>query len=283
MGRRSEQRIAVSLPVTVRGFDARGKPFEINTETHDISFSGASLEGLHDLVAPGAKVELESHGRRAWYLVRWVGQNGSSQSGRIGIRSLENGRYIRGIAPKGWEVDTYEPPFPLAKKPPPSTNSAACDLWSGPERRQFKRYPCRIEATVTVDDGSIALPGKIEDISVGGCYVEMLAPLPVESIVQISFRIDDECLAPWGRVCTSQIGNGMGISFTSLKPEEFEALRKFALPTTPQKKPPTHVVASSSEALDAVVRLLMRKGLFTSSELTEELDRTKSRKVVVPV
>jgi len=60
-------------------------------------------------------------------------------------------------------------------------------------------------------------------------------------------------------------------------------LRKFAPPTTPQEKPPTHVVASSSEALDAVVRLLMRKGLFTSTELTEELDRTKSRKVVVPV
>ena len=283
MGRRSEQRIAVSLPVTVRGFNAHGNPFEVNTETHDISFSGASLEGLQDVVEPGAKIELESHGRKAWYRVRWVGREGSSKSGRIGIHSLEHGRYIWGVAPKGWEPDAYEPPVAAKSEAALSTVTAAFSAWTGPERRQFARHPCRIETKVTVEDGSITLPGKIEDISLGGCYVEMLAPLPSNTQVRLSFKLEGEVLEPHGRVCSSQIGSGMGIAFTSVKPEEFEALRRYAPPATPPAKAPSHVAATSSEALDAVVRLLVHKGVFTSSEFSEELERVKNRRVVVPV
>ncbi|HXX44327.1 MAG TPA: PilZ domain-containing protein [Candidatus Acidoferrales bacterium] len=283
MGRRSEQRIAVSLPVTVRGVDANGNPFEVRTETHDISFSGASLEGLQDVVTPGAKIELESHGRKAWYRVRWVGRDDSTRSGRIGIHSLEHGRYIWGVAPKGWEPDTYQPPVPAEKEASFSTVSAAFSSWSGPERRQFARHPCRIDARVKVDDGSVSLPGKIEDISLGGCYVEMLAPLPAETIVRISFKLDSEELEPRGRVCSSQIGAGMGIEFTSLKPDEFEALRKFAPPMVPPNNPAPHLPATSSEALDAIVRLLIHKGVFTSRELTDELEKVKNRRIVVPV
>jgi hypothetical protein len=38
MGRRNEQRIAISFPVVVHGFDLRGNPFTVNAETFDISF-----------------------------------------------------------------------------------------------------------------------------------------------------------------------------------------------------------------------------------------------------
>ena len=283
MGRRSEQRIAVSLPVTVRGLDVRGNPFTVDTTTHDVSFAGACLDGLQDIVAPGAKIELESNGRKAWYRVRWIGRDGTSKSGRIGIRSLEHGRYIWGVAPKGWEADPYEPTAAAGTSSSYSSVAAAFTPWAGPERRQFARHPCRIEARVSVEDGSVSLPGTITDISLGGCYVEILSPLPAESRVQVSFKLDDEVLEPCGSVCSSQMGTGMGIAFTMIKPAEFEALRKFAPPAAPPGKTPPHVSATSSEALDAVVRLLLHKGVFTSSELSEELEKIKSRRVVVSV
>jgi hypothetical protein len=283
VGRRSEQRIAVSLPVTVRGLDSRGNPFTVNAETHDISFSGASLCGLSEIVAPGMKIEVETGGRKAWYRVRWVGKNDSSKAGRIGIRSLEHGRYIWGLTPKGWEPDTYEPSAVAEAEASFSSVSAAFSSWTGPERRQFARHPCRIEAQVTVEDGSVSLAGKITDISLGGCYVEMLSPLPAETAVRLSFMLDGSVLEPSGRVRSSQIGTGMGIAFTSVTPAEFEALRKFAPPMAPPDKPASPHSATSSEALDAVVRLLLRKGVVTAGELSEEIERVKSRRVVIPV
>ena len=282
MGRRSEQRIAISLPVTVRGLDARGNPFTVDTATHDISFAGASLEGLKDLVAPGAKIEVESNGRRAWYRIRWVGEDGGSRAGRIGIRCLEHGRYIWGLAPKGWEPDTYEPSAVAEAEASLASVTAAFSAWTGPERRQFARHPCRIESRLSVEGSSAGLTGKITDISLGGCYVETLSPLPSETSVRLSFELDGAVLEPTGKVCSTQIGMGMGIAFTSMTPAEFEALRKFAPPMAPPADSASHFAATSSEALDAVVRLLLRKGVLKSSELSEELEKVKSRRVVVP-
>jgi hypothetical protein len=100
VGRRSEPRIAISFPVVVRGFDAQGRRFRVNAETRDISTSGASLEGLIGLVAPGNKIEIEFREQAAWYQVKWVGKNGSSRAGRVGVHSMD-GKYIWNVPPQG--------------------------------------------------------------------------------------------------------------------------------------------------------------------------------------
>lgn len=282
MGRRSEQRIAVSLPVTVRGLDPRGNPFTITTKTNDISFSGASLDGLSEVVEPGAKIEVESQGRRAWYRVRWIGENGGPRAGRVGLRSLERGRYIWGVAPKGWEPDTHDPSRSPQEEASLGSVSAAFGSWTGPERRQFARHACRFEAQATDEEGSVTMPGKITDVSLGGCYFETLSPFPAETPVQLSFKLDDAAMDLSGRVCSSQLGTGMRIEFTAMSPAEFEALRRFAPPAAPPAKSSSPVAATSSEALDAVVHLLVLKGLLTAEELSEEIERVKSRRVVIP-
>ena len=282
MGRRSEQRIAVSLPVTVRGLDTQGNPFTIATETNDISFSGASLNGLQDLVQPGAKIEVESQGRKAWYRVSWVGENGNPTVGRVGLRSLERGRYIWGIAPKGWEPDTYEPVKPPEASASLAPIAAAFGSWNGTERRQFARHTCRFAVRVSPENGAVRTEGKITDISLGGCYVETLLPFPASTSVRLSFMIDDVAIDVSGRVGSSQLGTGMRIEFTAMSPAVFEALRRFAPPVALSVKSSASVAATSSEALDAVVHLLVRKGLLTAEEFSEELERVKSRRVVVP-
>jgi len=309
LGRRSEQRIAVSLPIIVRGFDLRGSPFTVNTHTSDISYSGASLNDLNGVVAPGMKVEIDARGQQAWYRVQWVGKNGTSRAGRVGVRCLEQGRYIWGIAAKGWEPDTYEPPMSPEAQPAPA--AYVRDSWAGRERRQFARRACRIEAQLTTDGDSAGLPGKITDISLGGCYVEMLSPLPVGTAIQLSFKLDDAPLRLSGRVSSSQMSMGMGIAFTMMSPDHFEKLRQFAPPAGAPASPPTvapavepprvpqsriaaprassHSLSASdsdpvdmpgtAEALDAIVRLLLRKGLLTRAELSEELEKLKTTKM----
>src|ERR1700728_910273 len=150
MGRRSEQRIAISFPVIVRGTDRRGIAFNVTTKTTDISFSGASLKGLDGIVALGAKVEIECRDQKAWYRVQWATPGQNSAVGRVGLRCLEIGKYIWGVPLKEWEQDTYDPANPrgsAAAADAPVSIYATPTVWKG-DRRQLARQVCWIQAQI---------------------------------------------------------------------------------------------------------------------------------------
>ena len=308
MGRRSEQRIAISFPVIVRGVDVRGTRFQFITKTLDISFSGATLKGLADVVAPGSKIEIECRTEKASYRVVWVGQSGRPNADRIGVRCLEMGKYLWGVPPKEWEPDTYDPAHPMRPLPVPDAPAPAYEgpqqTWAGKERRQFARHPCRLEAQVRVEGDEVEMTGKITDISLGGCYVEMLSPLPVGTVIKVALSPGEGTLKLSGKVCSSQTGFGMGVAFTGMGAEDFEKLRRLAPPAAdgapvakaPASQPvpqrpaaPSRVnarsyasagddsldLAPTAEALEALVRLLIRKEVFTPGELAEELEKFK--------
>jgi hypothetical protein len=302
MGRRSEPRTAISFPIVVRGFDSRGSPFATSTETCDVSSTGASIKGLEGLVEPGHKIEIEHNDQKSWYRVQWVGKNGSERAGRVGVRCLER-KYIWDVPPRTWDRDTFGEP---------SGAEEAKASWNGEERRLFGRRSCRIEAQVSIPGSSVGLPGKVTDISLGGCYVEMLAPLPVDTMVELALTAGDTTMRASGRVRASQRGLGMGVAFASMSPAHFEKLRKFSLAASgapeiatagqsaAQLQPKAHAglpraqagrgnhgssppasprhPPTPAEALEAVIRVLLRKGLLARDELTEELDKLKTAK-----
>lgn len=320
MGRRSEQRIVIAFPIVVRGMDARNSPFVITTETHDVSCTGASLRGLRGVVEPGAKIEIECQNQKAWYRVQWASAANRIREWRVGVRCLEPGKYIWGVAPKEWAPDTFE--LAAASPPAPGMPRAAISaiVQEPPrERRRFARHPCRLEAQIITEGpyGKVMMNGKITDISMGGCYVEMMAPLPEETPVELSFTTGDAPLHLGAQVCTSQHGFGMGVCFTGMSPEDFEALRQFAPPTKDEQKRPDgarpaashpaaeapsasaprptgsvarrelHHAASAAElgaldlpepsiALEALIKLLVRKKVITTAELLQELERLKA-------
>lgn len=304
MGRRCEPRTVISFPIVVRGFDSQGTPFSVSTETCDVSHAGASIKGLENLVNPGNKIEIEFKDQKAWYRVQWVGKNGSAKAGRVGVRCLER-KYMWDVPAGTWERDTY------GEGSETETVSAP---WDGKERRLFGRRPCRLEAYVSVPGSSVRLPGKVTDISLGGCYVEMLAPLPLATPVELVLTTGDIVLRVSGKVKSCQTGLGMGVAFVFFGPGEFEKLRRIAppasiipdisnasappqsaIPPQPPKSaptPPAHAsqansLASSSapanrvpttaEALEAVIRALLRKNLISREDLARELDTIKSR------
>lgn len=159
-------------------------------------------------------------------------------------------------------------------------------------------------AQIVLQNGSLRMTATVTDISLGGCYVEMLSPLPVDTFVDISISPGDTTLQLSGRVRSSQMNCGMGISFTGMRPQDFEILRKLAPPTLelaeaekpiaaaaappPPAPPPakeTRAYAApefdsvdlptTPEALIAAVRILLRKGVLTRAELMEELEKLK--------
>jgi PilZ domain-containing protein len=280
--RRSEQRIAVSLPVVARGIDLRGSPFTVTTETRDISFSGASLSGLHEVVVPESRIQLESHGRKAWYRVQWVAKDRDSKTGGIGLRSLEPGRHIWGIAPKGWEVDAYDTSMSSGADSPLVPAAKTLKSWMGQDRRRFARHACEVEAWLTAGDASVALLGKITDVSLGGCRFQTESPLPANTPVQVSLKLDGSPFHLLGTVCSSETDPAMRIAFTSMGAADFEALRRFAPPAVPPGKLDDSAGSPSAATIDAVVRLLLRKGVLTSAELSEEIQNARSHRVGIP-
>lgn len=319
MGSRTEQRIVVSLPIIVRGVDASGNSFVQAARTHDVSVSGACFEGVTAFCKIGLKIEIESQGQKAWFRVQWIGEGGTMRAGQIGVRCLEPGNCIWNVPLGEWMEDTYDPRHPGKQNVPASRLkvNVPAKSWDGMERRYFSRRACRLEAEVRLQGESSGLAANITDISVSGCYIEMLAPLPVDSVIEVLFKPNDAMVTARGKVRTSLNGLGMGISFVDMKPEGFQELLRFAPPartaspangsdpssiTTAsgsgagpgQSKGEARVLVldapeekemgttTTAEELEAIVRILTRKGLLMRSEILDEMDRLKSEKANPP-
>jgi len=299
MGRRGEQRITTRLPVLVRGKDERGAPFLLTAHTHDISGTGASLVGVNGVGRVGEKLEIEYRGKKAIFRVQWVGLDGTARAGQLGVRCLEPGNYIWDVLLPDWMPDSYDPTAPAYARPEPVETRAAPSAAppaSGADRRKYPRHSCRIEALVTDEATSSRLPARVTDLSLGGCYVEMLSPLPLGALVELILNPGDTTLQVRGKVRTSQMGMGMGVAFTGMSPEDFEKLRVLAppVPAAPaarnsaggqsagasprSENSPANGGPSTAVALEAIARVLFRKGVLTRSEVAEELEKLTTPK-----
>jgi PilZ domain len=178
---------------------------------------GAFLNGLTGLVEPGKKVEIDFRDQTASYRVQWIGKNGSPKAGRTGVRCLR--RSTSGMFPPGPGrlTPTTMPGHRLSRscreRFPPIAWSAACspvvNVASKPQYGQVASLPC-------------GYPEPATDISLGGCYMEMMAPLPIDTDLEIVLTPEDTSLRVRGTVRSSHAGLGMGIAFTSMSPASFE-------------------------------------------------------------
>jgi hypothetical protein len=238
MGRRSEVRVSKRAPVLVHGTDPSGSPFAIPAQVLDISGRGASLTGLNGVGLPGTKVELEFQGRRAQCRIQWVGKEDSKRASQAGLRCLEPGSFIWGVQLPDRTEDTFDPSQledTRAQAAGPRTGNGTAA--KGKERRAFPRHTCRIEALVTIEGTDMSSPAIVSDVSLGGCYLEMLSPFPMNTFIELTMNPSNTTLRVHGQVRTRQDGMGMGISFSGLTPEHIEKLRKLTLTEGSAPKP----------------------------------------------
>ena len=261
MGRRCEPRIATSIPVLVRGIDSEGYPFVRTAHTRDVSSSGACLRGLNGIAPPGKRIELEYRAKRAHFRVQWAVANGPSNTGQTGLRCLEPGKCIWDVPLKEWSQDTFklfggkgqeylaghasaskheskfESSRTLESKPTEIPQASVSRKHAGGERRIYPRRECRIEAHLKTGGDTHASSVKLTDISLGGCYVEMLSPHPIGTSVEVDFPLYESNTHAYATVRSSQSGMGMALQFTEMTPENFERLKRFAPPAPGVSEP----------------------------------------------
>jgi hypothetical protein len=203
--------------VTVSGVDAEGNPFAQTAYARDVSSAGARLDGLDLLNSSGQTVNVEYNGRSAKFQVVWVGEPGRHEQGHVGIRSLEPNRDIWQRELPSTGADNYLAPHSVTEESSPAapapTATQPAETRSG-ERRRRRRYPgVGLNVEFCAPGAGVGMSGRLSDISMTGCYIEVLTPCLRGTALDVVLRHQGSDIRLPGRVVTVHPGMGMGIEF----------------------------------------------------------------------
>lgn len=296
--RRSEPRFPVRLPVRIWGMDRSGRAFSQPATTLVVSVNGSRLDGVRVPLALGDVVGVQYGGHKARFRVIWVGAPGQVREGQAGVWCLEGEKRLFGSQSPEVERAVLEQAA--------STSALPADEGSGPrgeerrlgerrreERRVHPRHKCAGGAEVGKQGVDARVWGTLGDISLGGCYLEMMTPFPAATEVELSLRVGDRSVRASGVVRTSHAGCGMGVQFTTVSDEDRAALQKIvemvaaepeASSETPQPAPspvPSPLPADGTPSyagrvLQGVLAFFGERDALNRREFLELLRRAKS-------
>jgi glyoxylate utilization-related uncharacterized protein len=123
------------------------------------------------------------------------------------------------------------------------------------------------------------LDAHTSDLSMDGCYVDMMNPFPAGTEMELRLTREGKSFNAKARVAYCQIGVGMGVLFTTAEPEQLSTLEKWFAELRGETQPEPHVLADEEQPLyratakneehyilEELLVLMMRKGLLTEEE-----------------
>jgi len=156
-----------------------------------------------------------------------------------------------------------------------------------PERRKTARYSFIATAEAVELRSQTRVTGRCSDLSMGGCYVDTLAPFSIGSHLRIHIQHDSREFQAIAIVAYAHPSMGMGIKFTEVKAESRDLLRfwiadltgePIAEPDTQKAAGPSGAHSADSESnirlvLNELITMLVRKKIITEMEGAELLFR----------
>jgi PilZ domain len=209
----------IVLPVRVFGIDANNRPFYQYATARDLTAQGAVLEGLENPLKTGEVVGVQYKEKKARARVVWT-CNLRIETVRVGIQFL----------------DALECPWIETLEKVPCTEARPDQ-----EKRRHVRYRICVGVEIQGTDSNSTIHAQSADLSLGGCYVGTLFPLPIGTGVNLEFWIGPERIAATGSVRTSDPGVGMGIEFTNLSANNNDRLKAFLGSRIPAASQPREI------------------------------------------
>jgi hypothetical protein len=186
--------------------DVNGHPIMETARTVNISRHGVVLEWLRSRINPGEVVSLQYKGRKVRYRVVWAAEAEAETVGQLGLEQIN-------LKDDLWQHDL-----------PPDAGRDTTPR--GAERRQQPRFEASLPVEVKSTQGA-PIRAEITDMSLSGCYVNTLFPVPLDSVVTIVFWLGDDKVAVKGRARTSVLGVGCGIEFMELSAAASQRLAEY--------------------------------------------------------
>jgi hypothetical protein len=91
------------------------------------------------------------------------------------------------------------------------------------ERRRHTRFPARGAVYVHNKDRTTSSQARLVDISIGGCYIETLAPVAKGTQLDLTIQSKGLSIELRASVCTSHPSIGMGVELNGFHSSEDEA------------------------------------------------------------
>ncbi len=164
---------------------------------------GASLEGLAHQVVAGEVLGVEYREHKSRFRVAWVGQSGTPDAGKIELRPLDK-------AEDFWRLQAM----------------VTKEQREPGERRTTPRCACKGSTQIRQAHTRFPLGASVSDISMNGCYVELMTIFPVGTKVDLLIRVAEVSINCTAQVRTSHPGVGMGMAFVQMSAADHDALKK---------------------------------------------------------
>jgi hypothetical protein len=268
-----------------------GNLFSQSATTVDISARGLCVRYISCLRGQGGQpVQVKYKQHSARYLVAWIGENGTSFQGLIGLEGLDANYlfadhlppdFVFGFDPKAdsdYEVpsaDSCDPSNVTFSVSPGVAERCKADRRQE-ERRRHPRFNCSGTASIWEQGHELAISARVNEISLGGCYIETMSPLRLATRVRLELSINCLSISLEGMVRSSQPQFGMGIEFMEMAPAEAEKLQRVigdvsgAVPAeaqAPPASPPSSTTLGQLEG--AVIRWFGSHDALTRQEFLE--------------
>jgi len=95
------------------------------------------------------------------------------------------------------------------------------------ERRRAPRYPIIADAEITEIASETKLSARTSDLSVGGCFLDMLNPSPEGTEIAVRISRADATFTARGKVVFLFPNMGMGVMFTNVPASQQAVLEKW--------------------------------------------------------
>jgi hypothetical protein len=95
------------------------------------------------------------------------------------------------------------------------------------ERRRAPRYPFIAEAEVIETASDTKLGAKTSDLSIGGCFLDMINPSPVGTDIRVRISHAGITFTACGKVVFILPPMGMGVVFTGIEDNQLAILQKW--------------------------------------------------------
>jgi hypothetical protein len=88
-----------------------------------------------------------------------------------------------------------------------------------PDRRSAPRHEFIAHAELSDEGRSVRLKARVSDLCLGGCYLDMIHPLPAGTNIVLDVSADSGCFQAQGKIVYSLPALGAGVAFLNPSPD----------------------------------------------------------------
>jgi hypothetical protein len=217
MGRRSQPRERIEVPVRIFGTDSNGQIFSDKALTVNVSRNGAELTGVRADLGLDEIVGLTHGNNRVHFRVKWIGEAETPQAGHVGLLNIAPEKPLWDFTLPGDAPDFFQPTVV--------------------DNRKHPRFRCQNSIEIHVQDGP-SFWGTVADLSVGGCYVEIPIPLELGKRLKVGIWLGETKAWAEARVAHRTPGMGVGLKFSGVSEADVNLIRRFLEGLSPFAKKP---------------------------------------------